>query len=43
MVKIHLKDEQINALLKWRDEHKELVRACKEKDKRNKIVKIGEV
>ena len=28
MVKIHLKVEQINALLKWRDEHKELVRAC---------------
>lgn len=28
MVKIPLTVEQINALLKWRDEHKELVRAC---------------
>lgn len=28
MVKIPLSVEQINALLKWRDEHKELVRAC---------------
>lgn len=28
MVKIPLKIEQINDLLKWRDEHKELVRAC---------------
>ena len=28
MVKIPLTVEQINALLQWRDEHKELVRAC---------------
>ena len=28
MVKIPLTVEQINALLKWRDEHKEIVRAC---------------
>lgn len=28
MVKIPLTIEQINALLKWRDEHKEIVRAC---------------
>ena len=28
MVKIPLTVKQINALLKWRDEHKELVRAC---------------
>lgn len=28
MVKIPLGIEQINALLRWRDEHKELVRAC---------------
>lgn len=28
MVKIPLTIEQINALFKWRDEHKEIVRAC---------------
>lgn len=28
MVKIPLTIEQINALLRWRDEHRELVRAC---------------
>lgn len=28
MVKIPLAVEQINALLRWRDEHKDLVRAC---------------
>lgn len=28
MVKIPLEIEQINALLRWRDEHRELVRAC---------------
>ena len=28
MVKIPLTIEQINALLRWRDEHKDLVRAC---------------
>ena len=28
MVKIPLEIEQINALLRWRDEHKDLVRAC---------------
>lgn len=28
MVKIPLGIEQINALLRWRDEQKELVRAC---------------